>query len=761
MVARPAGAAHRRRRKCWPMQRLPRSMSNIMTTRTPAARPIVYDLAGFQIAAVNRIEKPGTKGQRHEGTKGWVAITLCPAVAGCPFVPRDGVVSALKFDMDRQRTFEQAVAHHRSGRLAEAAALYRQILQSNPNDAEALQMLGLAAHQGGNTAEALELVGRAIAVNPHAAAYRCHLGILLGTQKRWDQAIASFREAIRLDPRLGEAHQNLGNALRLAGKPDEAIAAYRRAIELRPEHADSVSARLILINLLLDARKLGAAVAAYREALARKPNWAELRYDLGNTLWEMKEIDQAIDEFRTCLRDRPDFAPALNNLAMALKDVRRLDESLECFSRSEALAPNAAVGSNLLYVAHFHPKYDAKMLLAAHRAWNARYAAPLAGGIRPHANDRSPDRPLRIGYSSPNFRGHSVGLLIFPLLKHHDRENFQVYCYSDAPVKDQKTEAIRATATCWRDTAALSDEQLAEQVRADRVDILVDLTLHMANNRMLAFARKPAPIAVTYLGYASTSGLDTIDYRISDRFIDPPAVGGQPTAINDAYTEQAICLSGPYWCFDPGTDQPPVNSSPAAERGYVTFGCLNNFCKVNEPLLELWAQIMSASANSKILIVTPRGEARRRVQQFMAHRGIEPARVEFADIVERSLYLQTYHRIDLCLDPFPCNGGTTTLEAAWMGVPTISLAGQTAVSRGGLTILSHLGLGELATSSGEQYVRAAIELAGDRETLGRLRSELRERMRNSPLMDGRAFARDFETVYRRIWRRWCSAADEA
>ena len=659
--------------------------------------------------------------------------------------------------MDRQRTFELAVAHHRAGRLAGAQALYRQILQVNPDDAEALQMLGLAAHQTGKSQEAVELVARAIAINPHAAEYRCHLGILLGTQKRWNEAIASFREAIRLNPALGEAHHNLGNALRFAGKPDDAIAAYRRAIELRPDHPESTDARLVLINLLLDAGKVDAAIAAYREALARKPNWAELRYDLGNTLWQKGRIDEAIAEYRTCLRDRPDFAPAFNNLANALKDDGLLDESLECFARAEALAPNAAVGSNLLYTAHFHPIYDAKMLLAAHRAWNARYAAPLAKDIRPHANDRSPDRALRIGYSSPNFRGHSVGLLIFPLLKHHDRENFQVYCYSDTPTKDQTTEAIRSTATCWRDTAALPDEQLAEQVRADRIDILVDLTLHMANNRMLTFARKPAPVQITYLGYASTTGLDSVDYRISDRFLDPPAAGGQPTAIEDAYTEQTVCLPGPYWCFDPRTEQPPVNSSPAAARGYVTFGCLNNFCKVNEPLLELWAQIMSASANSHILIVAPPGDARGRVAQFMAGRGIDASRVEFADIVERSLYLQSYHRIDLCLDTFPYNGGTTTLEATWMGVPTISLSGQTAVSRGGLTILSHLGLSESATSSREKYVRAAVELAADRDKLARMRNELRERMRNSPLMDGRSFARDFEAAYRQMWRIWCGS----
>jgi len=622
--------------------------------------------------------------------------------------------------MDLQRTFEAAVAHHRAGRIREAESLYRQILQSNPSHADSLQMLSLAAHQAGRDQQALELITRAIAIQPHAAPYHCNLGILLGSQKRWDEAIASFRQAIRLQPGMPEAHHNLGNALRNAGRIDEAI-------------------------------------AAYREALTRRSNWPEAHFDLAEVLRQKGQFDEAIEEYRRGLRERPNHASALNNLGTALKDVGLLDEAMECFSRSESIAPNAAVASNLLYVPHFHPKYDAKMLLAAHRAWNARYAVPLAIHIRPHQNDPSPDRRLRIGYVSANFRKLPVGLLILPLLKNHDRANFEVYCYSDTPAKDSVTEKVRAEAACWRDMAALSDEQPAEQVRSDQIDILVDLTLHMGWNRLLTFARKPAPVQVTYLGYASTTGLDTMDYRISDRFLDPPAAGGQPTRIDDAYTEQTICLPGPYWCFDPLNDNLPVSSSPAASRGYVTFGCLNNFCKVNEPLLELWAQIMLSSANSRLLLFAPRGEARQRVQRFLASRTVDEQRVEFSDFKERSAYLETYHQIDLCLDTFPYNGGTTTLEAAWMGVPTASLCGQTAVSRGGLTILSHLGLPGLVTSDPKEYVRIAEELAADRNRLSELRSGLRARMQSSPLMDGRAFAGDFESAFRRMWSGWCSS----
>jgi protein O-GlcNAc transferase len=536
-----------------------------------------------------------------------------------------------------------------------------------------------------------------------------------------------------------------------------AIAAAQQAVA---GSRGSFESYLHLGNVLLDARRSDAAIAAYRHAIGLAPGAAEAYFGLGNALYQRRSHDLAIEAFGQCLRLAPDYAPALVNLGNALKDVGLLDEGLQCFRQSYDISPTPAAADNLLYVPHFHPGFDAAMIVAAHREWNRRHVAPLVKFIPPHRIDRSPQRRLRIGYISPDFRDHPAILLVLPLFKNHDRGGFDIYLYSDTSAPDGMTQEARATAAFWRETYGLSHAQVAELVRQDQIDIFVDLTLHMGGNRMPVFARKPAPIQVTYLGYPSTTGLQTIDYRISDPFLDPQAAGGKPTPIEQAYTELTVCLPGPWWCYDPITDQPPVNALPAAANGYVTFGCLNNFCKLNPPHLAVWAQIMQQVAGSRLLLLAPQGQARQRVTQFLVERGIEDRRVEFTDVKPRAAYLENYHRIDLCLDTFPYNGHTTTLDATWMGVPTVSLRGPTAVSRGGLTILSHLGHPEWVASSMQQYVQMAVGLALDQGRLSELRRSLRDRMRQSPLMDGGAFARNLEGIYRKMWKVWCGLAWE-
>ncbi len=303
----------------------------------------------------------------------------------------------------------------------------------------------------------------------------------------------------------------------------------------------------------------------------------------------------------------------------------------------------------------------------------------------------------------------------------------------------------------WRDTTGLTDVQLAQRIREDGIDILVDLTLHMAHNRLLVFARKPAPVLVTFAGYPGTTGLRTIDYRITDPYLDPPGL------YDGCYSEESIRLPDSFWCYDPLDSQPPVNALPAAENGYITFGCLNNFCKVNPLVLKIWARVLKVVDRSRLTVLAGEGTHRRHALDLLAEEGVGRDRVTFVAHQPRPEYLKYYHGIDIGLDTVPYNGHTTSLDSFWMGVPVVTLTGPTVVGRAGLSQLTNLGLPELIASGREQYVHVVAELARDLPRLSDLRATLRGRMRASPLMDASRFARNIEAAYRAMWRRWCGS----
>ena len=314
---------------------------------------------------------------------------------------------------------------------------------------------------------------------------------------------------------------------------------------------------------------------------------------------------------------------------------------------------------------------------------------------------------------------------------------------------DALTERLRGHADLWRNISGLSDQHAADLVRHDQIDILIDLNVHTADNRLLVFARKPAPVQVSWLGYPGTTGLSTIDYRLTDPYLDPPG-------LFDAFSaEESLRLPDTFWCYDPLTDQPPINRASCPGVWRVTFGCLNNFCKVNDGCLALWARVLQAVPRSRLLLQAPRGPARDKVLARLGQEGIAASRVDFAARQSRPEYLKLYHQIDLGLDPLPYNGHTTSLDAFWMGVPTLTLLGKTAVGRAGWSQLCNLDLKELAAETPEQYVAMAAQLAGDLPRLDDLRRTMRRRMLQSPLMDANRFARNMEWVYRQIWRSWC------
>jgi predicted O-linked N-acetylglucosamine transferase (SPINDLY family) len=534
-----------------------------------------------------------------------------------------------------------------------------------------------------------------------------------------------------------------------AGRFQEAEPLYRQIVTLQPENAD---AHFFLGAMAHTTGQFDSAVDWMRRALAVRPAFPAAQYNLGVSLQAAGRLDEAIAAYRATLVLDPHLHVARDNLGSQLVNTGRIAEGIATFREALALNPNQpGIHSNLVYALHFDPVAGSAAIAEEARRWDAQHGAPLRGEIRPWPNDRDPARRLRIGYVSPNFRDHAEGFFTAPLLAAHDHAQFEIHCYASVARPDALTARLRSCADVWRDVLGETDAELAARIRADGIDILVDLTMHMGFNRMPLFARKPAPVQVAWLAYPGSTGLAAMDYRLSDPWLDPP---GMDESI---YSERTIRLPDSFWCYEPTGDRDlTVNPLPAGESGPITFGCLNNFCKVNAGVLDLWAQVLRAVPGSRLLLLAPPGSHRERVLERLGDGGVELGRVEFVPVQSRRSYLETYHRIDLALDTFPYNGHTTSLDSFWMGVPVVTLFGQTAVGRGGWSLLSNLGLPELAARTPEDFVEIAVALARDVPRLATLRAGLREKMQASPLMDAPRFARGIEAAYRGMWRAWCA-----
>ena len=538
-------------------------------------------------------------------------------------------------------------------------------------------------------------------------------------------------------------------ALHDQGRFSEARQALEQLLAQDPRHADA----LHLLGMIAgQSNRPDVARELIERSLAIKPT-AEAHNNLGNALRDLGEVDLAAAAYERAIALRPHYPGAYRNLANVFNDQGKPQEAALSLRKALSLEPQSAeLHSALLYALHFHPEYDAKKLLEEHLAWARRHARPLAAQIQPHANDRRPDRRLRVGYVSPDFNSHPVGRLIGPLLAQHDRSKFEIIAYADVPAPDEVTAGLRKLVDRWYGVAGMSHADLAQKIRGDRVDILVDLAQHSGRNRMLVFARKPAPVQVAWLGYPGTTGLAAMDYRITDPYLDPPGEG------DDCYSERSVRLPHCFWVYPAPADSPDPGPPPSEALGAITFGCMNRFAKVTRPTLELWRQILHATPGSRLLAYSRIGSHLQSVYQFFEAGGVSRDRIQFVPRQPVQLYFAQYRAIDIALDPIPHGGGATTCDALWMGVPVVTLAGKTAVGRGGVSILSNVNLPSLIAKSPEHYVAVAVELARDAARLKQLRGELRARLLASPLMDCQAFARDLEGAYRQMWEGWCGGA---
>lgn len=787
--------------------------------------------------------------------------------------------------MTPREQLESGMSLHQAGRLNDAEGIYRQVLALQPENADALHLLGLLALQRGQPQISAELIARAIAILPEFAVAHNHFGCALQSMRRYDEAIAahrravelrptfvdayynlgnalreagrydaaieSYREAIRLKPDSAQAHNNLGNVLKTLGRFNEAIDAYRRAIQFKPDllesynnlgsalrnvgqfdeaiallrHAmrltpdvaevnynlgyalqskghldeaigffqralglkpDYAEAFVNLGDALHDKGQYDQAIESYRRALALKPQLPQIHNNLGITFTVKGQYDQAVEAYRRAIAIRPDFAKAHNNLGNALRGKGELEPAIECYRQAIRFDQNYAVAfnnlgsalkdvglideaiaahqkalslnsksveahDNLIVTMHYHPASDAKTIYEETRRWNQQHAEPLKKFIERHKNARDPDRRLRIGYVSPDFREHPIGRFLLSLLPEHDADRFAIFCYADVQRPDPFTERLRRHGGQWRNILGMSDDRLAQLVRDDQIDVLVDLTMHMCGSRLLMFARKPAPVQVAYLAYCSTTGLDAMDYRLTDPYLDPSGTD------ESFYRERTIRLARTYWCYPVVENLPEVSPLPALSSGEVTFGCLNNFCKISPGALDLWIELLRSMPKARLVLHAYPGAHRQRVADHLNRQGIDPQRLSFADRAALPGYMSQYNRIDIGLDPFPFNGGTTTCDALWMGVPVVTLAGPLAVGRGGVSVLSNAGLPQLIAQTPQEYIQIATDLASDFPRLAEMRQTLRPRMLASPLMDSRQFARDIEAAYRHMWQNWCAA----
>jgi predicted O-linked N-acetylglucosamine transferase (SPINDLY family) len=420
----------------------------------------------------------------------------------------------------------------------------------------------------------------------------------------------------------------------------------------------------------------------------------------------------------------------------------------------EALAVHAEagdLGSNLLFTLNSVPDLDAEAVTAEHLAWAARHADPLAAAQADFDNAADPERAVRIGYVSADFRRHAVACFMEPVLRHHRHERFEVYGYSNWAKPDEVTQRLRGLCDHWRDIAGVDDARAAQMVREDRIDILVDLSGHTGGNRLLLFARKPAPIQATYMGYLGGTGMAAMDLRITDAQIDPVGVA------EPLYRERLLRLPHGTVCYQPPQDAPQVGALPALERGRVTFGSFNSFPKLSDAAKRAWARLLARLPGARLRVVgVPAGEACERMLKLFESEGVFADRIDVLGRLPYQAYLEQYLQTDIALDPYPYNGGTTTLESLWMGVPVITRAGRAGFSRCAASHLASVGLDDLVAGTWEEYIDIALRLAGDLPRLAGLRAGMRERMRASPLLDAAAFTRDLEALYRGAWREWCS-----
>jgi predicted O-linked N-acetylglucosamine transferase (SPINDLY family) len=625
------------------------------------------------------------------------------------------------------------------------------ISTSMQRDALDLIQQGNTLEGEGHIEQALRCYEAAIERMPNLARAHLNRGNALVMAGNSTGALAAYETALMHDPAYAAAHYNSGNVLVKLGQREAALSTYDTALKLKP---DFVDAEVALGCVQDDLGQIEAAAASYRRALVLQPEYAQVHNNLGIVLSKLGQFEAATASYRRALDLEPNYAEGHNNLGNAFMDLGLLSDAEACYRKAVKITPTyLEAQSNLIFVLNYSDKQNGTLLLSEARRYGELAAQRVSRPIGAR-RDRQPDRCLRVGFVSGDFRAHPVSYFfraVLAALVSRCEGRMEFVGYHNHLTSDELTERIKTLCHGWRATIGFSNEALARRIHDDKIDILIDLAGHTAHNRLPVFAWRPAPIQVSWLGYFGTTGVAEIDYLIADPWTLPPRE-------ESSFTERIWRLPETRLCFSAPDVNLHVNELPALAEGYVTFGCFNNLTKMNNEVVALWARVLTAVPNSRLFLKSPQlGEAPVRqgvVGRFAAH-GIDSTRLTMEGLSSRFEYLKTYQRIDIALDPFPYTGGTTTCEALWMGVPVLTLAGERFLSRQGVGLLMNARLPQWVASDADDYLARALTHASDLPSLARLRAGLRQQALTSPLFDAPRFTDHFEQTLRSMWRLWC------
>lgn len=645
-----------------------------------------------------------------------------------------------------------ALEFHGAGRLKEALVRYERVLAADPRNFDALHLAGTLALQQGRSADALQLLEKARRLAPGHAICAMRLAVALVEAGRLGEAEELLRASAKLDPELPEAWFHLGFVRWLRGRPEDAAAAYGEAIARRPGYAEAHDR---LGALITKTHGYAAAEPHFRKAVESEPRLATGWANLGIALLYQGHIAEALDSLQRALNLNPQLEAAHTARGVALERCYDIPGALSAYADALRINPGNAEARSARLMALQYAGAARAALSAAHRAYGSAVESIRRPAARRFPQAASPERPLRIGFLSPNLYRHSIAYFLEPLLAHLDSRQFQVHLYHDSPISDEVSARLSRRAA-WRTVTGVSDDVVEATIRADSVDILFDLAGHTGLNRLPLFARRLAPVQATYLGYPDTTGLSSMDYRLVDPFTDP---AGDADRL---CTEKLLRFAPTAWTYAPpsGAAQPETRTHGP---GGVVFGCFNNFAKASDATLGLWGRVLEAVPGSRLLLKSP-GLAdpalSAAVRRRMAAAGLDESRVDLLNRMDSvSEHLAAYGRIDIALDTYPYHGTTTTCEALWMGVPVVSLCGDRHASRVGASLLAAVGRPDWCAGDEAGYVRIAAELADRIESVRCNRAALREAMRRSPLLDHAGQAARFGAACREMWRAWCARGD--
>lgn len=610
---------------------------------------------------------------------------------------------------------------------------------------------GIAQEQSGQLAAAEETYRRCQAFDPSDGTFHYHLGRVLLAQGQTKAALDSLKQAVALTPENADMLFDLGNAWQKYGRLDEALVCLQRALGIRPSFPEALN---MLGAILLEQGDLDEAQRYFQEALKLSPDYTDALTNLGAAKHRAGHPHEALNLYKQSLRIRPVEATAQNNMGLALLALGRLTEAQACYRAALATAGESpAFASNLLFSITNDENIDPAACFEAHRDFSKRFELPLVtqGAVcNNFSNERQLDRPLRVGFVSGDLRVHAVAHFMMPVWQKLNPQLLQLWAYANHPQEDVFSDQLRACVHQWRNVSELSDDALADRIRADGIDVLIDLSGHSANNRLLVFARRAAPVQACWIGYSNTTGLDAMDYAICDRFNAPPGL------FERYWVEHFVRLPSAV-CFAPIRESPPVNELPAIRQGHITFGSFHQIHKLGESVLAAWAEVLRQVSDARLLLGNVgSAELKNDLISRLERHGISADRLEFEPKLSIVDYLALHHRVDIILDAWPYSGGTTTYHALSMGVPVVTLRGPSRAHCNSAGILGRMGLVDWIADDIPSFVRIAVEKANDLTALTALRATMRQRWAASPWCNPELVARGLEAALRVMWQRWCA-----